>query len=164
MELPRLDYLKAVAACIRFVSAEPLLEDLGVVDLTGIHWVIVGGESGPKSRPMKREWALNIKNQCDAKKVAFFFKQWGGWGADGKKRHKKQNGRLLDGRTYDAVPELPPHPLFVLSEDAKGEEKTWHMAFKNTNRIFTMAVSQEFPDRGRSTNLRCFVTLCERRI
>jgi protein gp37 len=116
--IPRLDYLRTVAAGVRFVSAEPLLEDLGVVDLTGIHWVIVGGESGPKSRPMKREWALNIKNQCDAKKVAFFFKQWGGWGADGKKRHKKQNGRLLDGRTYDAVPELPPHLLFDSSEAA----------------------------------------------
>jgi protein gp37 len=103
--IPRLDYLRTVAACIRFVSAEPLLEDLGVVDLTGIHWVIVGGESGPKARPMKREWVLNIKNQCDAKKEAFFFKQWGGWGGDGKKRAKKLNGRLLDGRTWDAVPE-----------------------------------------------------------
>jgi len=66
---------------------------------------------------------LNIKNQCDAKKVAFFFKQWGGWGADGKKRHKKQNGRLLDGRTYDALPDLPPHPFFVPSEDAKAPRK-----------------------------------------
>ena len=121
--MPRLNYLRAISGCVRFVSAEPLLEDLGVVDLTGIHWVIVGGESGPKARPMKREWALNIKNQCDAKKVAFFFKQWGGWGADGKKRHKKQNGRLLDGHTYDAVPKLPPHPFFVPSEDAKARRK-----------------------------------------
>ncbi len=102
--IPRLDCLRAVAACVRFVSAEPLLEDLGIVDLSGIHWVIVGGESGPKARPMKREWVMNIKSQCDAEKVAFFFKQWGGWGADGKKRAKKQNGRLLDGRTWDAVP------------------------------------------------------------
>ena len=121
--LPRLDYLRAVAACIRFVSAEPLLEDLGYIDLTGIHWLIVGGESGPKSRPMKRDWALNIKNQCDANKVAFFFKQWGGWGADGKKRAKKQNGRLLDGRTWDAVPVPPPHLLFVSSEDVKARRK-----------------------------------------
>ena len=103
--IPRLDYLRTVAACIRFVSAEPLLEDLNDVDLSGIHWVIVGGESGPKARPMKRDWVLNIKNQCDANNVAFFFKQWGGWGADGKKRAKKQNGRLLNGRTWDAVPE-----------------------------------------------------------
>lgn len=121
--LPRLNYLRAVAACIRFVSAEPLLEDLGYIDLTGIHWLIVGGESGPKSRQMKRDWALNIKNQCDANKVAFFFKQWGGWGADGKKRAKKQNGRLLDGRTWDAVPVPPPHLLFVSSEDVKARRK-----------------------------------------
>jgi len=103
--LPRLDYLRAIEACVRFVSSEPLLEDLGVVDLSGIHWVIVGGESGPKARQMRREWILNIKNQCAHQRVAFFFKQWGGWGADGKKRPKKQNGRLLDGRTWDALPE-----------------------------------------------------------
>lgn len=102
--LPRLEYLRRISSCVRFVSAEPLLEDLGDVNLTGIHWVIVGGESGPKARPMKREWILNIKSQCDAQKIAFFFKQWGGWGADGKKRAKKQNGRLLDGRIWDAVP------------------------------------------------------------
>jgi len=121
--IPRLDYLRTVGARIRFVSAEPLLEDLGVVDLSGIHWVIVGGESGPKARPMKRDWALKIKKQCDAKQVAFFFKQWGGWGADGKKRAKKQNGRLLDGRTWDAVPVTPPHALFVPREDAKARRK-----------------------------------------
>ncbi|MBU4316452.1 MAG: phage Gp37/Gp68 family protein [Proteobacteria bacterium] len=102
--LPRLDHLRLVPSTVRFVSAEPLLEDLGEVDLTGIHWVIVGGESGPKARPMKREWALNLKSQCDAQGVAFFFKQWGVWGSDGKKRAKKQNGRLLDGRTWDATP------------------------------------------------------------
>lgn len=102
--LPRLEYLRRISSCVRFVSAEPLLEDLGDVNLNGIYWVIVGGESGPKARPMKREWILNIKSQCDAQKIAFFFKQWGGWGADGKKRAKKQNGRLLDGRIWDAVP------------------------------------------------------------
>jgi protein gp37 len=106
--LPRLDYLKTIPACIRFISAEPLLEDLGNFDLSGIHWVIVGGESGPKARPMKREWVLNIKNQCDHQHVAFFFKQWGGWGDDGRKRPKKQNGRLLDGRTWDDVPSKIP--------------------------------------------------------
>jgi protein gp37 len=102
--LPRLDYLRKISSSIRFVSAEPLLEDLGVVNLSGLHWVIVGGESGPKARPMKHEWVMNIKGQCDAKRVAFFFKQWGGWGADGKKRAKKHNGRLLEGRTWDAAP------------------------------------------------------------
>ena len=102
--LPRLDFLREVSCSVRFISAEPLLEDLGAVNLSGIHWVIVGGESGPKARLMKREWVLNLKRQCDAQGSAFFFKQWGGWGADGKKRAKKQNGRLLNGRTWDAVP------------------------------------------------------------
>jgi protein gp37 len=104
--VPRLDWLRQVPARIRFVSAEPLLEDLGTLDLTGIHWVIVGGESGPNARPMKPEWVLNIKRQCEEQRAAFFFKQWGGWGADGKKRAKKRNGRLLEGRTWDGVPEV----------------------------------------------------------
>ena len=103
--LPRLDHLRQVPAAIRFISVEPLLEDLSRMNLKGIHWVIVGGESGPKARPMRQEWALNVKQQCEAQNVAFFFKQWGGWGADGKKRSKKHNGRLLEGRTWDAVPD-----------------------------------------------------------
>jgi len=102
--LSRLDFLRGISCSVRFVSAEPLLEDLDAINLSGIHWVIVGGESGPKARPMKREWVLNLKHQCDAQGSAFFFKQWGGWGADGKKRAKKQNGRLLNGRTWNAVP------------------------------------------------------------
>lgn len=102
--LPRLDLLRQVPAFVRFVSVEPLLEDLGGINLKHIHWVIVGGESGPMSRPMKQEWVLNVKRQCEQQDVAFFFKQWGGWGADGQKRAKKQNGRLLQGRTWDAVP------------------------------------------------------------
>lgn len=102
--IPRLDSLRQVPAHIRFASVEPLLEDLGTLNLNGIHWVIVGGESGPKARPMRQEWVLNIKHQCEAQRSAFFFKQWGGWGADGTKRAKKQNGRLLQGRTWDAVP------------------------------------------------------------
>jgi len=102
--LPRIAFLRKISSSVRFISAEPLLEDLGAVDLAGIHWVIVGGESGPKARLMKQEWILNIKDQCEAQEAAFFFKQWGGWGVDGKKRGKKQNGRLLNGRTWDAVP------------------------------------------------------------
>ncbi len=85
---------------------EPLLEDLGVLDLTDIQWVIVGGESGPRARPMKQEWVKNIKGQCDADYTHFFFKQWGVWGADGKRRSKKANGRLLFGRTWDSMPAL----------------------------------------------------------
>ncbi|MDA8093960.1 MAG: phage Gp37/Gp68 family protein [Betaproteobacteria bacterium] len=102
--LPRIDHLRRVNAYIRFLSVEPLLEDLGKLDLTDIHWVIVGGESGPKARPMRPEWVENIQHQCDEAGVAFFFKQWGGWGADGKKRSKKKNGRLLYGKTWDQMP------------------------------------------------------------
>ena len=104
--IPRLDVLRRIPASVRFVSIEPLLEDLGQIDLTGIHWVIVGGESGPKARPMQLEWVVNIQRQCEEQGVAFFFKQWGSWGVDGKKRGKKQNGRLLNGRTWDAVPTM----------------------------------------------------------
>jgi len=104
--LLRIDDLRKIKAGIRFLSVEPLLEDIGEIDLTDIHWVIVGGESGPKARPMKREWVEAIKEQCIEQDVAFFFKQWGGWGADGKRRAKKANGRLLDDRTWDQMPEL----------------------------------------------------------
>lgn len=101
---PRLDLLRNLNASIKFLSVEPLLEDLGGIDLHGIDWVIVGGESGPRARKMKEEWALNIKTQCDIQNVAFFFKQWGTWGVDGVKRSKKQNGRQLRGEIYDEFP------------------------------------------------------------
>jgi protein gp37 len=104
--LPRINKLRQLKAYIRFLSIEPLLEDLDKLDLTNIQWVIVGGESGPKARPMKLEWIMNIKRQCKEQNVSFFFKQWGGWGADGKRRAKKANGRLLLGRTWDDVPDL----------------------------------------------------------
>ena len=102
--LPRIEHLRQVNVGIRFLSIEPLLEDLGEFDLSGIHWVIVGGESGPKARPMKKEWVEKIRLQCDADSIAFFFKQWGGWGVDGKKRAKKHNGRELNGQTWDQMP------------------------------------------------------------
>lgn len=102
--LSRIDDLRKIKASIRFLSVEPLLEDVGEIDLTDIHWVIVGGESGPKARPMKAEWVESIKDQCEQDGVAFFFKQWGGWGADGKRRAKKENGRLFAGKTWDEMP------------------------------------------------------------
>jgi protein gp37 len=102
--VPRIDKLRNIDATIKFLSIEPLLEDIGEIDLTGIHWVIVGGESGAKARPMQKEWALNIKRQCDEQNVAFFFKQWGTWGADGVKRSKKTNGRILSGKEWNAYP------------------------------------------------------------
>lgn len=104
--LPRIEDLRAINAKIRFLSVEPLLEDLGTVNFTNIHWVIVGGESGRNSREMKPEWAENIQAQCYEQDVAFFFKQWGGWGADGKKRSKKANGRELKGQTWDQMPQI----------------------------------------------------------
>lgn len=83
-----------------FLSIEPLLEDLGDINLTGIDWVIVGGESGNNARPMKKHWVLNIKRQCKEQGVPFFFKQWGAYGEDGVKRSKKANGCLIDGVEY----------------------------------------------------------------
>ena len=95
--LPRIGHLQQSPAKVRFLSIEPLLEDLGEFDLSGISWVIVGGESGPGARPMKREWVVSIRKQCRAQRVPFFFKQWGGV-------RKAKNGRLLDKRTYDEYP------------------------------------------------------------
>ncbi|MDA8107720.1 MAG: phage Gp37/Gp68 family protein [Betaproteobacteria bacterium] len=102
--LPRISLLRGIDAPVRFLSIEPLLEDLGSFDLRGIKWVIVGGESGRKARPMRSAWVDNIKRQCDEAGVAFFFKQWGAWGMDGQKRSKKANGRLYAGRLWDAMP------------------------------------------------------------
>jgi len=102
--VPRIGVLREVDAAVRFLSVEPLLEDLGALDLRGIHWVIVGGESGRKARPMRAEWVENVKRHCDAGRVPFFFKQWGAWGMDGQKRSKKANGRLYAGQVWDAMP------------------------------------------------------------
>lgn len=97
--IPRIDHLRSSPATVRFLSVEPLLEDLGTVDLHGINWVIVGGESGIGARPMERKWVVSIRRQCRLHGIPFFFKQWGGV-------HKAKAGRLLDGRTYDEMPTL----------------------------------------------------------
>ncbi|WP_028884990.1 DUF5131 family protein [Teredinibacter turnerae] len=102
--IPRIDYLRSVDASIRFLSVEPLLEDLGEINLKDIHWVIVGGESGRYARPLRFKWVDNVRMQCKRSGTAFFFKQWGTWGSDGKKRNKKANGRTLRGRTWDEMP------------------------------------------------------------
>lgn len=102
--VPRIELLRHVAANIRFLSIEPLLEHLGDLDLSGIHWVIVGGESGPKARPMKEQWVDAIRLQTEQQGVRFFFKQWGRWGADGKQRSKKANGRLLNDKVWNDMP------------------------------------------------------------
>jgi protein gp37 len=109
--VPRIDYLRAAPAAIRFLSVEPLLEDLGVINLDHISWVIVGGESGNGARPMKKEWVVSIKNQCQNKCVPFFFKQWGGV-------RKSVAGRKLDGKTYDQYPGRVRHPVVAASQCA----------------------------------------------
>lgn len=102
----RIDVLRNIDAKIRFLSIEPLIQATGELDLTKIHWVIVGGESGYKARPMNPEWAIDIQNQCDTQSVAFFFKQWVAWGEDGVKRSKKANGRILLGKEWNEEPIL----------------------------------------------------------
>ena len=100
----RADYLRTVPAAVRFLSLEPLLGPLGTIDLSGIHWVIVGGESGPGARPMETTWVRDIRKQCRTQGVPFFFKHWGAIGVDGVRRSKKANGRELDGQTWDEYP------------------------------------------------------------
>jgi protein gp37 len=102
----RIDFLRNLNAPIKFLSCEPLLEDLGNINLDGIDWVIVGGESGVRARPMKEEWVQSIKVQTEEQGSAFFFKQWGTWGSDGIKRNKKANGKLINGKVYQAMPTL----------------------------------------------------------
>ncbi|HYA64765.1 MAG TPA: phage Gp37/Gp68 family protein [Candidatus Sulfotelmatobacter sp.] len=102
--LPRIEHLQRTPARVQFLSIEPLLEDLGRFDLSGISWTIVGGESGPGARPMREEWVISIRNQCAAARVPFFFKQWGGV-------RKKRTGRILQGRTHDDYPERRAAPI-----------------------------------------------------
>ena len=97
--LNRVESLRRIPASIRFLSIEPLLGPLHSLDLADINWIIVGGESGPKARPMKPEWVRGIRDKAISNKVPFFFKQWGG-------KNKKATGRILDGRTWDEMPML----------------------------------------------------------
>jgi protein gp37 len=102
--LPRIDHLRAAPARVRFLSIEPLLEDLGEINLEGIHWVIVGGESGPGARPLQKEWVVSLRDQCERARVPFFFKQWGGV-------RKSEGGRELDGKKYDGLPSRVSLPV-----------------------------------------------------
>lgn len=102
--LPRVDHLREAQAAIKFLSIEPLLEDLGKFDMSGIDWAIIGGESGHGARPMEEAWVDAILKACRKQKVAFFFKQWGGV-------HKSTTGRALHGRTYDEMPPQPPREI-----------------------------------------------------
>jgi len=107
--LPRINDLRSAPARTRFLSIEPLLEHLGRLNLHGIDWIIVGGESGPGARPMKKQWVYAIRQSCRDAHVQFFFKQWGGV-------QKRKHGRILDGRTYDEMPALSMSPIPSLQE------------------------------------------------
>jgi protein gp37 len=107
--LPRVEDLRNTNAEVRFLSVEPLLEDLGKLHLQGIDWMIVGGESGAGARPMKKEWVLPLRDQCKRSSVPFFFKQWGGV-------RKAKAGRRLEGRTYDEFPSGVRHPILSAAD------------------------------------------------
>jgi protein gp37 len=107
--VPRIEMLRTAPAAVRFLSVEPLLEDLGTLCLEGIHWVIAGGESGARARHMKPEWVMSLRDQCRDSGIPFFFKQWGGV-------QKKKTGRLLDGRTFDEQPLKSMYPMPSRSE------------------------------------------------
>ena len=95
--IERIDYLREIPSSIRFLSLEPLLGPLPKLNLKNIDWVIVGGESGANSRPIEKDWVIDIRNQCNNQDIPFFFKQWGGW-------NKKANGNLLEGKVYNESP------------------------------------------------------------
>jgi protein gp37 len=107
--VPRIKHLQQAEAAVRFLSVEPLLEDLGKLYLQGIDWMIVGGESGPGARTMKKDWVLALRDQCKRARVAFFFKQWGGV-------RKSTTGRRLDGKTYDEFPSRIRHPVLTAEQ------------------------------------------------
>ena len=115
----RLDHLRRTSARVKFISFEPLLERLGNINLARIDWAIVGGESGPGARPMEKAWVVEIRDQCLANGIPFFFKQWGGI-------NKKKAGRLLDGRTWDGLPAVVTSvqasglPLFARTSPSSG--------------------------------------------
>jgi protein gp37 len=107
--LPRIEHLRRSPVPMKFLSIEPLLEGLDVIDLRGLSWVIVGGESGPGARPMLKEWVLSVREQCRAAGVPFFFKQWGGvW--------KSRSGRRLQGKVYNQRPKTSSHPILPRAE------------------------------------------------
>ncbi len=105
----RVAELQTVPAAVRFISFEPLIGSVGEVNLENIHWAIVGGESGSAARPIREEWIDEIHQLCRKFGTAFFFKQWGTWGADNKKRSKKANGRHYRGKTWDEMPASASH-------------------------------------------------------
>lgn len=129
--LPRIEQLRKAKATMKFLSVEPLIEDLGELNFSGLNWVIVGGESGPGARPMKEEWVKNVLKSCRKHKVPFFFKQWGGV-------NKKKNGRELNGRTYDEYPEVKSVPIPPRSIRQE-MSAALHKRFQQANEIIQIA-------------------------
>ena len=121
--LPRVDHLRATPAAVRFLSIEPLLEDLDDFDLSGLDWAIVGGESGPGARPMDKAWIERILKLCRTQDVHFFFKQWGGV-------HKSTTGRLLNDRTYDEMPQIVAAKM-PIRKVRQNSALTWHNRAKS---------------------------------
>ena len=117
--LPRVNQLRESGAAVKFLSVEPLLENLGEIDFTDLDWVIVGGESGPRARPMPAEWVRPIRDHCVARGIPFFFKQWGGV-------RKHTTGRLLDGRTWDEFPTRQPVPIPPLAKRRERIAEFWN--------------------------------------
>jgi protein gp37 len=133
--VPRIADLQKAAAAVRFLSVEPLLEDLGKLNLQGIDWMIVGGESGPGARPMQKEWVLSLRDQCRKNKVSFFFKQWGGV-------RKAKTGRRLDGRTYDEFPSRVSHPI-ISKEACSSFAREMETLFPSTDVIPVSALDNQ---------------------
>jgi protein gp37 len=134
--LPRVQNLQEAEAGIRFLSVEPLLEDLGEFKLKGIDWVIVGGESGYGARPMKKEWVVSVRDKCKRQGVPFFFKQWGGV-------RKKAAGRKLDGKTYDEFPQRVHNPVLKADECLALASKI-EADFKKTNLVEISSLNSSY--------------------
>jgi protein gp37 len=146
--LPRVDVLRKIPAQIRFLSVEPLLEDLGEIDLTGIHWVIVGGESGPGARPMHPDWVRSIRDQCLAQGVAFFFKQWGCWRPDGQ-GHPFLKDAINSRDAHPAAAVLPDGRVLPdiseIGANGDGAAVVRRMDKKDAGRMLDGMLWSEFP-------------------
>ncbi len=133
---PRIEQLRSTDASMKFLSVEPLIEDLGEVNLKGINWVIVGGESGPGARPMKEEWVMSVLRSCRKHRIPFFFKQWGGV-------NKKKNGRELHGKTYDEFPVVKTMPM-PTRQERQAMIAALEKEFQKPHEIVQIAVQSQF--------------------
>ena len=155
----RVDHLRGVPAYTRFLSCEPLIGPVGAIDLDGIGWVIVGGESGPKARPMDPAWARELRDQCQAARVPFFFKQGGRHDAAGAAVGKKRAGRNLDGRTWDEHPAVPGYP----DPHAVGVAEPQLMSDAEWDRVAGVLPGRPGTQGGRGVDNRAFVEAVRRR-